>query len=333
MEKSTAPGAPLTEAAAVPAALLAVPRQHFLELNLLAPALHLGSYTGQLLHWGFIRAAPWRNYLHTHSFFEVCYAYQGHGLFRVFGKDNPVGAGDVFVARPGEPHEIIADDRDPLGIYFWSYTLIPQPEQRPEGRGLDALIHAFTSSPVCVSDQTRGMQRILELLTEEIVGREPGYPEVVAALVVKLLLDTARAVVDVGALTGPLEPPARGTDEALVQTVVRYLRDNHSRPIRLRDVAAQVHLSERHCNRLFRAATGVSIMRYLATLRLDIAAQRLLERRLSIKEVAHMSGYPDVHHFMTRFRQRMGLTPSNFRQARGTTFLPSPDHPTVRSAR
>jgi AraC-like DNA-binding protein len=300
-----------------------LPRQHFLDLNLLSPpAVHIGSYGGQLLHWGFIRATPWRNYLHTHSFFEVCYSFQGRGTFRIAGTDNALRAGDVFVARPGEAHEIVADDEDPLGIYFWSYTLVPQQDQRPESRSADALLGAFLTSGKAVSSRTRGMQRTLDMLTEEITYREPGCAEVVGGLVVKLLLDTARAVVDVPALPGLLDLPARSTDEALVQTMVHYLRDNHGRAICLRDVAAQVHMSERHCNRLFHAATGMSIMRFLTTLRLDIAAQLLLEQQLTIKEVAHRSGYSDVQHFMTRFRQRTGMTPTRFRQTGGTRHIP-----------
>jgi AraC-like DNA-binding protein/quercetin dioxygenase-like cupin family protein len=303
---------------------VAVPRQHFLDLNLFSPVLQLGSYTGQILHWGFIPGNPWRNYLHTHSFFEVCFCFQGQGIFRIIGRDHVVGTGDVFVARPGEPHEIVADDEDPLGIYFWSYTLVPQKDRHPESRGTDALLRAFVTSEIKVRENRPSMQRVLELLTEEIAYREPGYTEVVKALVTKLVLDTSRAVVDVASLPSPLDPPARSTDEALVQTIVHYLRDNHRRPLCLRDVAAQVHLSERHCNRLFHAATGMSIMRFLTTLRMDVAAQLLLEREHSIKEVAQQCGYPDVHHFMTRFRQRTGLTPSSYRRTRGTVFLPSP---------
>lgn len=304
-----------------PAARSPIPRQRFLDLNVLSPAFHIGSYSGQLLHWGYIPAEPWRNYLHSHSFFEVCYAYQGRGAFRILGADHAVGAGDVFVARPGEPHEIIATNDDALGIYFWSYTLLPQQDQRPVGGAADALLHAFLTSPCRVCGPAGGMPQTLDLLTEEIVQRQPGYGEIVDGLIVKLILDTARAVVDVAALPWPHDPPARSTDEALVQTIRWYLRDNYHRTISLRDVAAQVHLSERHSNRLFRAATGTPIMRCLTTIRLEIAAQLLLGQQLSLKEVARLSGYPDVHHFMTLFRRHNGLTPSAFRRAGGTTHL------------
>ncbi len=301
----------------------AVPRHRFKDLNLLSSrSFHIGSFSGQLLRWGFLPAAPWRNYLHRHSFFEVCYGFQGRGIFRIWGADYAVQAGEVFVARPGEPHEIIAADADPLGIYHWAYTLVPQRDQRTDTWGTDALLHAFLASDGRVSGQTRGIERILELLTEEIAQREPGYGDIVDGLIVKLVLDTARAVVDVSTLPGPTDPPARSGDATLGQAMIRFLHDNYSQPIAVRDVAAQVHLSERHSNRLFQATTGKSIMRFLAALRLDIAAQRLLEHQRSIKEIAFLSGYPDVRHFTTRFRQRTGLTPAKFRQTRGTVFFP-----------
>jgi AraC-like DNA-binding protein/mannose-6-phosphate isomerase-like protein (cupin superfamily) len=303
----------------------AVPRQRFTDLNALSSSVHIGSFSGQLLHWSLIRPEPWRNYLHSHSFFEVCYAFSGRGVFRILGAAHEIRSGEVFVAWPGEPHEIISADDDPLGIYFWSYTLVPHQRQQADRAGADALLHAFLTSRSRVHGPASAMQRTLELLTEEIVQREPGYVAVIDGLIVKLILDTARAVVDVAALPDQHDLPARDATEVLTQTIRRYLRDNYSRPISLRDVAAQVHLSTRHCNRLFRAATGESIMHCLIAQRMEIAAQHLLERRLSIKEVAVLSGYPDVRNFMTQFRQRTGMTPGRFRQRGGTVFLPLPD--------
>jgi AraC family L-rhamnose operon transcriptional activator RhaR len=302
-----------------------VPRQRFSDLNLLSPSLCIGSFSGQLLHWSMIRPEPWRNYLHSHSFFEICYAFSGRGAFRILGADHDIRAGEVFVAWPGEPHEIISADDDPLGIYFWSYTLVPQQRQRSDQAGTDALLHAFLTSRSRVHGPAAAMQRTLDLLTEEVVQREPGYVAVIDGLIVKLILDTARAVVDAATLPDQHDLAARDATEVLTQTIRRYIRDNYSRPISLRDVAAQVHLSTRHCNRLFRAATGVSIIHCLIAQRMEIAAQHLLERHLSIKEVALLSGYPDVHNFMTQFRQRTGLTPGHFRQTGGTVFLPAPE--------
>ncbi|MBZ0287834.1 MAG: AraC family transcriptional regulator, partial [Anaerolineae bacterium] len=221
------------------------------------------------------------------------------------------------VARPGEPHEIIASEEDPLGIYFWWYTLVPSHigGSDPVGR----LLQAFIESQRWVSDRVPAMQTTLGLLTLEITRREAGYPLIIQGLVTKLLLDTARAVTDV-----PFSAPERPTvnpDEDVVHQITRYLHDNYSRPIQVRDVAAQVHLSERHTNRLFRRVMGLPIKDYLTVYRLKIAAQLLLNRNLTITEIAHATGYHDVRYFIALFRHRTGLTPAAFRRRGGTAFL------------
>jgi AraC-like DNA-binding protein len=294
----------------------------FTDLNLLSLSLQCGSFTCELLYWGFFEPRWWRNYLHVHSFFEVCYAYQGRGTFRIHDQTLPVQAGDVFVARPGEAHEIISSQDDPLGIYFWAYTLLPDENSGLERAGVDVLIASFPSSQQAVSARASSMLRTLELLTEEVARKEPGYLQAIEALVVKLLLDTARAVVDLPRLSVPLDLPAKRSDEAIVQVMARYLRDNYSLcTLSVRDLAAQVHLSERHASRLFHQVMGTTIKAYLTTLRIEKATQLLLEGRTPIKEVALATGYPDVRYFTTLFHQRVGLTPASFQRKGGTRFL------------
>jgi AraC family L-rhamnose operon transcriptional activator RhaR len=295
-------------------------RRHFTQLNLLAHPLRLGSFRGEIIDWSVIEPVWWRNHLHSHSFFEVRYVFQGQGTFCLHGAQHEVSAGQLFVARPGETHEIISSHDDPLGAYHWSFTLAPH-GWRSDRLGIDGLFSTFVAAHQAVGRRAEAVQPILDLLTAEIATREPGYTHVIAGLVTTLMIDTARALTDVSVLPEVVDPPARSLSEALVQHMIAYLRDNYARTISVRDVAAQAHLSERHANRLFHQEFGVSISEYLTQLRLDIAAQLLTEGHLSVKEVAHASGYPNVHYFTTLFHHRMGVTPSAFQRGDGTRLL------------
>ena len=296
-------------------------RHRFIDLNLLPLSLQVGSFSVDIVNWGFIEPLWWRNYLHIHSFFEICYAFQGRGTFHIAEQDFSVQSGEVFITKPGEPHEILSSTDDPLGIYFWSYTLRPPNKTDSDEKSIDAFLRAFLSSPLYVSRRTAAMQRTLELLTEEIVEKEPGYMQAIAGLTTKLILDTARSVGDGSSFVESIEPPPKSQEEAITQMIVRYLRDNYNRSLTLRDVAAQVHLSERHSSRLFHSVMGATIMDYLTSLRLEHAARLLLEPQYSIKQIAQACGYADVRHFTTLFHRRMGVTPGVFRLERGTRFL------------
>jgi AraC-like DNA-binding protein len=239
----------------------------------------------------------------------------------------------LFIAKPGETHEIVSTrggGTKPLGIYFWAFTLVPQPDHAPSDtdRSTDALLEALAASRLHVRRTDAGIARTLALLNDEIASKPPGLVQAVRGLTVKLLLDTARTVTE-GVASEELDAPVRSTAQAIVRTATRYLRDNFARPIEVRDVAAQVHLSERHLSRLFHKETGASVLDYLTHLRIETAQQLLLDKNLSIKQVARAVGYPDPHYFTTLFGRRTGLTPAVFRRTGGTKFSDESKRPSA----
>ena len=297
----------------------------FNELSHIPLATRVGSYHAEALYWGILGKKWWRNYWHTHSFFEVCYVFEGQGSFRLQSKKYALKRGDLFIARPGQPHEIVAAARQPLGIYFWAYTLTKQ----DEGAGADAaqidrLLEDFAASGRAVMGKQPAIHRTLQLMTEEIGNRSPGYVQALSALMMKLVLDTARAATPAQRMPQP--SGRRSSADAVADTAIHYLRDNLSRQFEVRDVAAQVNLSERQLNRIFHQITGKSVLAYLTALRMERASQLLLEQELPIKQISAAVGYPDTRYFTTLFGQRVGVTPGEFRRNGGTRFLKGRRH-------
>lgn len=66
---------------------------------------------------------------------------------------------------------------------------------------------------------------------------------------------------------------------------------------------------------------GQTILQALTGLRMDRAQRLLLDRELSIKEVAHAVGYGDIHYFTTLFHRHSGMPPATFRRKNGTRVL------------
>src|SRR4029079_18591902 len=98
---------------------------HFNEISQLPVSARFGGHQAHFLYCGVLAKKWWRNYLHMHSFFEMCYVFEGSGTFFINVKEYPVAQGDTLIAKPREAHEIISSRRQPLGIYFWAFTLTP----------------------------------------------------------------------------------------------------------------------------------------------------------------------------------------------------------------
>ncbi|MFG1905341.1 helix-turn-helix domain-containing protein [Kribbella sp. NPDC048928] len=285
----------------------------FVDLAGLLESCEVDGFRADFLSWGHYRPEYWRNYWHSHSFHEVCLAYSGEGRFNNGSAQYDVAPGSVFLARPGDVHEIESSRTAPLGIAFWGFTFRPGSDERGWWSGLTR-----TDGPV-MSARTGALPALVTALAREAAAPVSGYPAALTALGSTLVLETARAfALDEDLAVEPVRPD-RGP--LVVEAMQRHLRDNLSRPITVRDVAAAAHLSERHAERLFTQQTGASIMSTLRRLRLELAAQLLLDHSLSVTDVARACGYSDVRPFSTAFKRKYGRTPGDHRRTGGTEFL------------
>ena len=73
-------------------------------------------------------------------------------------------------------------------------------------------------------------------------------------------------------------------------------------------------LTERSFKRRFKAATGMTPMDYVHTLRLEEAKQILESGDEPIEAVAEQVGYADPSFFRRLFGRRVGLTPREYRR-------------------
>ncbi|HEX8144039.1 MAG TPA: AraC family transcriptional regulator [Pyrinomonadaceae bacterium] len=95
------------------------------------------------------------------------------------------------------------------------------------------------------------------------------------------------------------------------------MREDLARRLTPGEIARMVNLSPAHLRYLFKAETGMSIMQYQKSLRLE-EAKRLLENTfLSGKEIMNRIGIMDESHFVRDFKQSYGMTPAQYRARYG----------------
>lgn len=95
---------------------------------------------------------------------------------------------------------------------------------------------------------------------------------------------------------------------------LEIIRERYEGALSVSELAKSVGLAEARFRKLFTDAVGVGPKAYLVELRLRQAAQRLTLGTLSIKEIAHGSGFSDTHYFHQAFRNRFGCPPGIFRK-------------------
>lgn len=98
--------------------------------------------------------------------------------------------------------------------------------------------------------------------------------------------------------------------------VLLYIERHFNQPITLESLAEVYRSSPSKLSHDFKELHGVSPLRYVVDYRLDYA-RRLLqgEMKMTVKHIAHASGFADASYFGRAYREKFGCTPHGERTA------------------
>lgn len=79
------------------------------------------------------------------------------------------------------------------------------------------------------------------------------------------------------------------------------------------ELAARLHLSPAHFQKLYKKQFGVSCFEDMLNARIAAAKYYLINTSLTVGEISALCGYENEVHFMRQFKKRTGCTPTQFR--------------------
>ena len=98
-----------------------------------------------------------------------------------------------------------------------------------------------------------------------------------------------------------------------VATAVRFIRDQSSRPLQVRDVVAQVNVSRATLEKRFKEAVGRTIHAEIRRVQIRQVQHMLRTTDLPMHKIAERTGFQYVQYLSAVFRQVCGQTPGQYR--------------------
>jgi AraC family transcriptional regulator len=99
-----------------------------------------------------------------------------------------------------------------------------------------------------------------------------------------------------------------------LRMVLEYIQAHLDQKISMADLAACIHVSVPHFQRMFRTTTRRAPYKYVLELRLERARVLLEKTRLPLAEVAYRCGFSSQSHFTAHFTRYVGTSPARFAQ-------------------
>ena len=111
---------------------------------------------------------------------------------------------------------------------------------------------------------------------------------------------------------GPMVRQTFGVGDRIAKSI-RFVRDNLSETITVEEMASRAAMSRAVFHRKFKAATTLSPLQFVKSLKLNYAAKSIASG-VTISEAAIQSGYASASQFSREFRRQYGTPPRQWRE-------------------
>ncbi|CAG7642901.1 helix-turn-helix domain-containing protein [Paenibacillus allorhizosphaerae] len=255
---------------------------------------------------------------HAHDSYEIYYLKAGSRYYFIKDRSYLVREGELVLIEPMVLHkttEAYSPHHERVLINFkpsWLSQMLAELD-------VDAL-SAFGVSPVIRPegrDQAHVQQLIAAMLTEQD-NKEPGSEGCIKLLMTELLLWLYRYVSKQSAEQGWERADHPTTLHRKVSDMVKHINEHYPEPLSLKGISEHFHISPYYLCRIFKEATGFTLIEYIQRLRVHEAQKLLQSTQLPVSGVAEQVGFDSGTHFGRVFKSVSGMSPLQYRKTFGT---------------
>ena len=232
----------------------------------------------------------------SHHMPELTYVDQGSLHSVADGQDWLLHQGEAMLYAPDQWHMQYADIGVAPRFVTISFDL--------DGGDLSSLYNRKLSVPQEAVTLLQQMLRIQE-------RKDPFVSDMVMAELTMLLLVLLRETLN------PSGSKIQGTntihsENEIIRHAQQYISSHIREKLSVRLIAQQVDVSPSYLTVLFQKNLQISPGEYIRRIKLQESKQMIRENNLNFTEIAAALQYSTVHHFSRQFKEKFGITPTEY---------------------
>jgi AraC-like DNA-binding protein len=248
----------------------------------------------------------------------LLYVTSGQGVWTVGPWTFPVRRGDLFAIPAGVKASAELNPTRPLGYYYCYFGVNDSSSPRALAWPWRLGDSGVAAAEPCASGEFRpelaanfrAIQYELGRKTTDATLAARAHLAILGVSFARMLALKMMQDVPINGHSQANVPYGKGLPES-VACVVDYVLAHLEKDLSVAELAGVARCSERRLVDIFRNAMGTSPMAYVRERRV-FEAQKLLVQGLAVKEVANRLNFADSHHFSRVFRQKTGISPSEY---------------------
>ena len=249
--------------------------------------------------------------MHIHDCYEVYFSISGGKQFLIDNKVYDIEPGDLFLINQYDSHYLTQIDKE----LHERIVIMIDPEYMQMISSKETNLDAcFQERDEKFSHKLRLSQeqqsRFLYFINKIITSNGYGHDLLERATFTELFVMINSIIND---KKNDKVADKTATYNEQVDAILSYLNNNIQYPISIGDLAKQFYISESYICRIFKAATGTTINKYMTARRISIA-KSLLAEGTGVSEVCDSCVFRDYSNFLKAFTKSVGISPKKYSQ-------------------
>ncbi len=242
-----------------------------------------------------------RSLLEKREYYLVYYVLSGKGMLLLEREEINLATGDLFAVLPGERVVFCADKGNPWTLRWVGFS----GERVSRFLRKSGLLQSRVMREIRETNLPHRMERIIEVpfSNEEEEILECCMTSELYAFLGELLKESRFRFG---------KAPVGLSD--IVNSAVNLINRRYSDELTVSQIAKEIHVSRSYFYEVFKSEMGVAPKDYLNMVRLAKACELLRsDDGNTIEKIAQLSGFPDSHVFVRKFKERFSMTPNEYR--------------------
>lgn len=284
-----------------------------------------GTVTFPLALYKWNGGSDWKVPLHWHDETEFIYFKKGNFTAWLNTKELHIEAPAIMCIHAGELHSLTlsADSVESAIVFhmnilsFEHYDSIQAKLIRPlmDGRlRMPFLIPhtepVFPDVKNCYESMEQKMEEMNSCSAENEIIKTAAYLQIKSLLFHMLSILYKNEYL----LSNKSIPAQNEQQIENLKKVLSYIKENYSSPIRIEELASLISLNAQYFCRYFKENIGKTATEYINEIRIEKAAEALIETNKKIITIAQDTGFDNIGYFIRRFKKEKGVTPSEYRK-------------------
>jgi AraC-like DNA-binding protein/mannose-6-phosphate isomerase-like protein (cupin superfamily) len=250
---------------------------------------------------------------HTHDFYEINYVMEGRAINEIGGKILPMERGDGILLHPGAFHTVRAEkDATVLNILIrpqWLRAALSSAEEEPL-RSFAEEAEGEEYRDYLIFYGAKGAREAVECLIAEATATKPQSKLAAEGAFLSLLAALCRRAERMELAA------SHDAGHRRFFAILAYAYKN-ANALTVKELADRFGYSPSHLSRLFRRFLCESPVSFLQKARLSRVASLLIESAAPVYSLAEECGFPCAPYFHRLFKRTYGMTPEEYRRAKG----------------